>query len=397
MRFCLLTTFFPPYHFGGDGLYVANLANALASDGHAVHVVHCVDSFRLTQGDVEPSPLAMNPAVIIHRLESSLGALSPILTFATGFPLLKQRRLEAIFNLGFDVIHWNNVSLLGGPGAMALGKGLKVCTLHEYWWTCPTHVLFRNNEEACTRRTCWECQLRYRRPPQLWRHTSLAAEGRKHIQRFLAPSRFVQRIFQSVPDPFESTLLPLFVPEIEDRADCLPPAEKSYYLFLGRLEKAKGLQTILPLFKRTRRRLVIAGAGRYEAECRRLAEEAPWIEFRGRVPHDALAALYRGARATVIPSICHETFGLVAVESLRHRTPVISSGFGALPEMIEATKGGYTYRNESDLERILNDLDESPEHGRTLGERGSGNLALYGTRAHLDSYYRILSEIDQHG
>ena len=47
MRFCMVTTFFPPYHFGGDAVFVANLANLLAGAGHHVEVVHCVDSFRL--------------------------------------------------------------------------------------------------------------------------------------------------------------------------------------------------------------------------------------------------------------------------------------------------------------------------------------------------------------
>ena len=34
--FCMVTTFYPPYHFGGDALYVYRLSNALARRGHHV-------------------------------------------------------------------------------------------------------------------------------------------------------------------------------------------------------------------------------------------------------------------------------------------------------------------------------------------------------------------------
>ena len=43
----MLTTFYPPYHFGGDAIYVQRLAHALADRGDRVTVVHCADSYRV--------------------------------------------------------------------------------------------------------------------------------------------------------------------------------------------------------------------------------------------------------------------------------------------------------------------------------------------------------------
>ena len=34
LRFCMVTTFYPPYHFGGDAVFVHRLAQALAEEGH---------------------------------------------------------------------------------------------------------------------------------------------------------------------------------------------------------------------------------------------------------------------------------------------------------------------------------------------------------------------------
>ena len=53
LTFCMVTTFYPPYHFGGEAMYLYRLVNALAERGHRVTVVHCVDSFR-TLTDAPP-------------------------------------------------------------------------------------------------------------------------------------------------------------------------------------------------------------------------------------------------------------------------------------------------------------------------------------------------------
>jgi hypothetical protein len=132
MRFCFLTTFFPPYHFGGDGIFVANLANLLATAGHSVEVVHCVDSFELLKGSVQPSPVSLHPSVKVHALRSATGLISPLITQITGRPGVKHRTLASILQKDFDVVHWHNLSLIGGPGALPLGRGVRLCTLHEY-------------------------------------------------------------------------------------------------------------------------------------------------------------------------------------------------------------------------------------------------------------------------
>jgi hypothetical protein len=43
----MITTFYPPYAFGGDGVYVQQLSNELAKRGHQVEVVHCRDTYNV--------------------------------------------------------------------------------------------------------------------------------------------------------------------------------------------------------------------------------------------------------------------------------------------------------------------------------------------------------------
>ena len=113
MRFCLLTTFFPPMHFGGDAIFLASLANLLVEAGHHVEVVHCADSYELLRGAVQPSPFPLHKKVIVHTLRSPFKTLAPLSAHLAGRDWLYAGVLREILSSGFDVTHWHNASLLG--------------------------------------------------------------------------------------------------------------------------------------------------------------------------------------------------------------------------------------------------------------------------------------------
>src|SRR5262245_28441946 len=170
LRFCMVTTFYPPYHFGGDAVFVHRLVQALASRGHSVDVVHSVGAYRL-QHEGEPElEFRDHPHVTRHGLGGDRWRL--LAAHQLGRPAFLADELRAVLERrGYDVIHFHNVSLMGGPGVLRLGAGVKLYTAHEYWLVCPTHVLFAFGREACTEKKCLACTLHSRRPPQLWRYT----------------------------------------------------------------------------------------------------------------------------------------------------------------------------------------------------------------------------------
>ena len=73
LRFCSLTTFYPPHHFGGDAMHVYRLSNALARRGHRVTVLYSLDAYR-TLGyelvDVPAGPIAERVALVDQLLRS---------------------------------------------------------------------------------------------------------------------------------------------------------------------------------------------------------------------------------------------------------------------------------------------------------------------------------------
>src|SRR5438034_57770 len=78
LSFCMVTTFYPPYHFGGEAMYVYHLSNELARRGHQVTVVHCVDSFEVLTSAPPRGDFPHEPGLTVERLRGPLLPLPPV-------------------------------------------------------------------------------------------------------------------------------------------------------------------------------------------------------------------------------------------------------------------------------------------------------------------------------
>jgi len=100
-------------------------------------------------------------------------------------------------------------------------------------------------------------------------------------------------------------------------------------LFLGRLERRKGLKTLIRAMAQLRDlepELIVAGTGPLEKASRGLAEELDVeARFLGRVGEEELPRLYRSADVYCAPGIGGESFGIVLLEALAAGTPVVAS------------------------------------------------------------------------
>lgn len=350
VRIAMLTTFYPPYHFGGDAIGVQRLATALADRGCAVTVIHDEDAYLMRAGS-EPQRAGPDPKLNVVGLRSRLPTASCLLTHQFGRPVVHGARLREILRPGaFDVVWYHNVSLVGGPGLLAYGDGIKIYEAHEHWLVCPTHVLWRYNRELCDEKHCLTCTLAYHRPPQPWRYTGMLERELDRVDAFIAKSEFSRDIHRSFGFPRPMEVIPYFLPDATHARDAAEAAEGGpYFLFVGRLEKIKGVQDILPAFAGDRGpMLLVIGTGDYEAELRRLAAGKPRVRFLGRLPADRISRYYDGALALIVPSVCYETFGIILIESFRNGTPVIARRIGPFPEIV-GRGGGVLFASDGEL------------------------------------------------
>jgi glycogen(starch) synthase len=117
-------------------------------------------------------------------------------------------------------------------------------------------------------------------------------------------------------------------------------------MFVGRMVREKGAQTIIESAARViaehpEARFVIAGGGDTE-HLRGLAkflkvEES--VLFTGFIPDGDLIKLYRVADVALVPSF-YEPFGIVALEAMAARCPVIVAEVGGLREIVEPEVSG---------------------------------------------------------
>jgi glycosyltransferase involved in cell wall biosynthesis len=383
----MVTTFYPPENFGGDGLFVERLARALVRRGHRVTVIACHDAYRICGGasaapEQEQPP--DGPAVV--RLRSPFGPLSPLATQMTGRPFFKTRALGEALEAGhFDVVHFHNISLVGGPGVLALGRpALKLFTLHEHWLLCPTHVFWKEKRKRCDGKTCFSCQIVSGRPPQLWRYGSFVREALENVDLLLSPSSFTRDLHRSEGIGRPIRVLPLFVPDAPARA-AIPPC--AAFLYAGRLDASKGPDALVAAATGLDAEIRIAGAGPMEEELARRARGLPNVTLLGRLTPERVGEEMAGMRAVILPSRCLETFGLTAAEAMLRGVPVVARRRGGLEEIVRESGGGLLFEDDVELPGILARLAKDPALAADLGARGrEAALRLWTEESHLAAY-----------
>ena len=126
-----------------------------------------------------------------------------------------------------------------------------------------------------------------------------------------------------------------------------------FVLFAGRLSPEKGVATLLAAWKLLDGiRLTIAGDGPLApivaAEAARNPKNIEWL---GRVGPERVRELMGEARCVVFPSECYEGLPFAIVEAFSRGTPVIASGQGSMPWLIDSGTNGLLFepRSPADL------------------------------------------------
>jgi glycosyltransferase involved in cell wall biosynthesis len=404
MKFAMITTFFGAHSFGGDAAYVERLSHSLCRRGHEVHVYYCVDAFNAVRNGHPLRSYEPAAGLHIHPLKSRFGLLSPLATQATGLPVFKSAALKSVLDdPATDVVHFHNISLIGGPGLLGLGanrRAARIMTAHEHWLICPMHLLWKYDREVCASPDCVSCCLKGHRPPQVWRATPAIERGLRSLDALLFPSRHSldEHRRRDIGVHVKLIHLPYFLPDDWSRGvERQPPErlERPYLAAAGRLVKMKGFQRLIPMMRYLPEvDLRIAGTGPFEHELRALARDLPNVSFEGLLGGPALGRLFRSARAVVVPSLFPETFGYVVLEAFAVGTPVVvHEEGGALYETGFLSGGGLAYRTDTELLTALRRMVHDHRLHDDLAARGfSVRMGEWSESEHLKRYFALIDE-----
>jgi glycosyltransferase involved in cell wall biosynthesis len=117
------------------------------------------------------------------------------------------------------------------------------------------------------------------------------------------------------------------------------------------------------------------------------------VTFTGH--QEDVAPLYRGASCLVLPSVSHESFGIVIAEAMASGLPVITSDFGPLPEInVDGETGivapmGDTGALANAIRRLMEHPDDAERFGRNGMKRA---LERFSRQRTLEAMLRIYGD-----
>ena len=282
-----------------------------------------------------------------------------------------------------------------------------VQTLHEYKLLCPVSSMVRNGRscELCSKGGFWHAAWHRCNRRSLLRSTITALEsyssnllGAKYaVDHFMAVSDFVRdkMIEHGMPKTKITTVHNFVRDDVFSDND----NEGRYLLYVGRVEKIKGVGTLIRAMALvTEVDLYVVGTGEAKEE---LEQEVARIgltnvKFLGFKSGQELRDLIGGAICIITPSEWFETFGLVLLESFAQSRPVIASRMGGMTEIVTDGVDGLLFDagNVDQLSDALNWMASHRQQAVEMGKEGQNKARLhFSASKHYAEVMRVYQKV----
>jgi glycosyltransferase involved in cell wall biosynthesis len=332
------------------------------------------------------------------------------------------RKLEALITEARpDVAHLHNIYHQLSPsilGVLRRHAVPAVLTLHDYKLICPNYMLHTHDAvcERCKGHRYYQAVLqgcvKGSRLNGVICATEAYTNGLTHvyensIDTFIAPSRFMQR---KMAEFGAGAGRIAYIPNFIDVAAFEPRYEaQPYFVFVGRLERVKGVSTLLravaasQIASRFELRIAGDGAVRQELERQDATDGRSNVRFLGRLSRDALRDLLQNAMFVVVPSEWYENAPMSVLEAYAYGKPVIGARIGGIPELIEHGETGLLFEpgNTQALQQAIDDMLTHPGLAQQMG-RNARRLVedAFGPQLHYErlmALYTRPRQVDEAG
>lgn len=306
-----------------------------------------------------------------------------------------------------DVMHCTNMFPLISPAAYyaARAEGVKtVQSLHNYRMLCVNSLLMRGGQvcEDCVgklvplagvRHGCFRDSRAASAVVAAWLSVHwMAGTWKNQVDAFIAMNDFAREKFIAGGLPAEKIVAkPNFI-----SPDPGPgTGAGGYAIYVGRLSKEKGLDTLLAAWERMPGNLPlkIVGDGPLAPMVREAAERNSAIQWLGFQPRERVHALVSDAALLVAPSRCYEgALPRTILEAFATGTPVIASRLGSMAAEIVPGRTGllFTPADAADLARKVELIAGDPEQ---LADMRRATRQEYELKYRAERNYEMLTSL----
>ena len=357
-------------HPGGVTNHIGQLAREFTRLGHSVRIV--------TPSSISAEALGEKNIVVVGKPVPipTFGSVARITLSFHRAPQVRQLLAEE----PFDIIHLHEPLVSALPiTVLRFSQSINVGTFHAFGYKSRGYRSLR----PWLRR--WFRKL----------------HGKIAVSRPAADliGRYFPGYYNVIPNGIDPLAFSPKVAPIERYKD-----GKINILFVGRMEKRKGLPFLLSAYARIKWehpevRLIVVGPGKLDPVSERILGERPLqdVEIVGGVPFADLPRYYRTADIFCSPATGSESFGIVLLEAMATGAPIVASNIPGYASVIQDGQQGLLVNPKDDqaLAAALVTLVNDPDLRARMGQQGLASAQDYSwTRvaARVMGYYERLLE-----
>ncbi|MHA1377713.1 MAG: glycosyltransferase family 4 protein [Candidatus Helarchaeota archaeon] len=328
MRICLVSYTYPPNSSGGGDIYAYNIVKGLKRLNHKVIVITSSNTPKKIQNGIYYIPIHKIPG---YRIRDFLNKAKKFCINLWESKLI-------------DIFHFN------GPSGCALfRKDLPTVMTVHHSVLSTLKILTRYPSSLTTIDTLQECN-----PYNIW----LESKSIKSVKQIIAVSNHTSSQLKGrgistnkinvVHNGIEIFAPPSETEEKELRQK-LGILDKKVILFVGRLDQRKGAIFLVKAMHNVKKiitddfKCIIVGNGPQKKQIINFLNKnniRSFFSFINQISYDNLRKIFFLCDLLVLPSL-YEGLGLVLLEAMASKKPIIGTNSGGIPEIIRQGYNGY--------------------------------------------------------
>lgn len=330
-RVLMLSWEYPPRIIGGLARVVAELSAKIAKSGWEVHVV-------TADHPGQPEHKTID-GVHVHRVKNQTDNCPDFLTWVNrlNFGML-QYAIELNRQKPFSIVHAHDWMVTDAAWVMKTGFGIPIVSTMHATEAGRMHGIHNDLQRYIH-------QMEWRLTYESWE----VIVNSQHMWGELQNSfSLPQDKLVVIPNGTNPEVFDFELDKKDLRARYAAPDQK-IVLFVGRMVPEKGVQVLLNAIPyinayHPNTRYLFVGDGYFLNELKAEAHNlnvSQLTNFLGYVSDAELLKLYKIADIVAIPSL-YEPFGIVALEGMAAKVPVVTSDTGGLTDFVEHMVTGIT-------------------------------------------------------